>query len=915
MSDPPLDPAKEIFQLENFWSELQSQVNEWQHACNVLDAVRSGETPTSINESDLDTLLQTVHLKGDKIFHFFTHMRAHLDRNPRERIAFYESRPEGMEDVFGQLLAVLSRQIDTDYCPRCHLRNDGTTTVCGDPTIVNEFHYGANKVMGFEAPEIEHSFWTPAWLTEYEGRAKELWYQALQLPFFRTSTRTAQQCESFMEIYRNTLNRGEANHFMRQCQVHGLPITQRMVDLHQEILQNTNAHTVFFHGDPKAASPRGMRRTMEDEKLSAMEDKDGLVKLPPASYLPHSNAHEMYTALPAGFTVEEDGWVSDFQAVSQQLQESVDDWSPIKSQRAESSEFPDWAYSEKDLAEMDFWRHEIRKNAGTSTQDNIKRRSKLIHNSRVRVHGLGSEVAEGSPAAEGFTFPTATAYDVFDTSDVAFEAFQMWPCSGDSEMLKFAIQPGAFIKATTLAQHATPHLPDLSHRFPIRLEGMKGVPHNKLPVVEFSTVSRSMIEILEFNAKSQASEKIEQWRRSARPWCSAKWEELETSKEYKHIRSGAKIAKEGGGATLTLVGVYDGKLWASKADERCASVVLGSKEEPLSAYKPVAGGVDVWSVQEHIDVEGIVVGMKDELVWVQWGPDAVATPIGSNVEEICQNFRKLQILAGTHTPVEPPSWQIPFRNAWREERLAALLRKPWTDMPFTPNAKRQTPVDKRKLSDPKSYRIDDYKTKEHELRVDTRNLLGGSTRLVGGRRWVDDAVFSVNMEGNGTVHTGHGAPQADVDELAMPIGVEDGSNDAVAAWEIDEMEQCLRDIGGRAAGASQPRVDTIAPDFALADPHEVRRHSRLNMAQRTTPILNSRNPANQEISNLDKGLLATRNQLKKQEHHEFGGLKDIGHMEIMPHEHKVYFQKKKFSPTTSHYTLCNPCSCCSTAKV
>eukprot|EP01061_Rhynchopus_euleeides_P005429 TRINITY_DN14681_c0_g1_i2.p1 TRINITY_DN14681_c0_g1~~TRINITY_DN14681_c0_g1_i2.p1 ORF type:complete len:356 (+),score=103.21 TRINITY_DN14681_c0_g1_i2:66-1070(+) len=255
MFDPALAPEHEVFQIENFWKELQRLLEEWRAACDVVDKVRAGEAPQGMCSHQVDRTMLTAHLLGDKIFKFFTHMRAHLDRNPRDRIGFYDTRPAGMEDVYGLLMGVLARQIDTDYCPRCHLRNDGSTTVCGDPTVVNEFLYGDNHVMNFEAPEVEHSFWTPSWFIEYEGRAKELWYQSLQLPFFRTATHTALQCESMMDIYRGTLNRGEANHFMRQCQVHGFPITQRMVDSHTFILENTNPCTVFFHGDGKLGIP------------------------------------------------------------------------------------------------------------------------------------------------------------------------------------------------------------------------------------------------------------------------------------------------------------------------------------------------------------------------------------------------------------------------------------------------------------------------------------------------------------------------------------------------------------------------------------------------------------------------------------------------------------------------------------
>ena len=885
MHDPTLPPQHEIFQVENFWKELQALIADWEEAVSVVDEMRGeGDAAPSLSDKEKEHRLLTAHLRGDKVFKFFTHMRAHLDRNPRDRIGFYQTRPAGMEDVYGVFLKILARQIDTDYCPRCHLRCDGSTTVCGDPTVVTAFHYGDNPSFGFQGAETEHSFWTPSWFVEYEGRAKELWYQALQLPFFRVAKHTAMQCEGLMEVYRATLNRGEANHFMRQCQVHGLPITARMAECHQEILDGTNARSLFFHGDPSAVSPRWLRHQVELEKLEEFKEKDGLIKYPPASYLPHK---EGVAELPESFTVDEDGWVSDFLDVTKAIDASVNDWSPIKAHRSQSAEFPDWAYSEQSLAEIDHWRTQILRSDVTVKPDNLRIRKKVVQSSRSRVAGFLDAPEEPEEQAGSFVFPTATGYDVFDTTDQAFAPLHHWPSSGDADLFKFAIKSGCRVRATTLTQYLTPHAPALSHRFPIRTKEHEALPAEKLPVVDFGTNPRVMLEILEYGSKAQDGESMEAWRRGGRPWCHGKWEDLETGGRNKNLRVGAKFSSQkGGGGTLTLVGAYDGQLWAAKANERYASVPLGSKHEELQAFRP-EGGVDAWSVQEQVVAEGVVVGVKDDQVWVQWGPNAVATPIGANMEEICKHFRNLEVLPGTHSPTEPPSWHIPFRNDWREEKLKEVLRKPWDDQPFTAPENRVMPLDKQALSDPKTYRLDDFRTKEYETRVDTRNSMGGSTRIAGGGRFIDDVVFSVNPMGNNSALTGFGQPQVDSDELRVPIGVDDGSNDKVEQWEIDEMEQCLRDIGGRAPGASRPRVDTLAPEAAQNDPVEVRRHSKLQISKRLTTVVDRRNPANTDLKQLNAGLLAMRTKMKKNSPHEYGGYKDAGLLEILPHERRV----------------------------
>eukprot|EP01059_Diplonema_ambulator_P031287 TRINITY_DN5693_c0_g1_i3.p1 TRINITY_DN5693_c0_g1~~TRINITY_DN5693_c0_g1_i3.p1 ORF type:complete len:1725 (+),score=509.97 TRINITY_DN5693_c0_g1_i3:4998-10172(+) len=880
MFDPPLPPQHEVFQVEHFWEELQKQIMEWEAAVTVLNKIRAGEA-VDVQDKDKQEIVSLVMLKADRVFKFFTHMRAHLDRNPRDRLALYDTRPQGMEDVYGKFLNMLAVQIDTDYCPRCHLRLDGTTSVCGDPNIVNEHLYGDNHVFGFESSEMEHSFWSTSWFLEYEKRAKDLWYQALQLPFFRTSSHTAAQCEGMMEIYRKTLNRGEANHFMRQCQVHGLPITQRMVECHKEVLECTNPHSLFFHGEPEAVSPRWLRYRMEEEKLEAMEAEHGMVKHPPASYLPHVDGDAMYQALPTKFAVDERGWVKDFHEVTAAIQDSADAWSPIKSQRAQSSEFPDWCYDELTLAQIEHWRTEVRKTAYKPKPDPIVVRSKKVPNSRSRVPGLFETREPVVHPETHLIFPTAHGYEAFDTSEEAFqELYNHTSLEIEDERLVYAIKAGTILRASTLPQFAEPHLPVMSHKFPINESAAPDVEVSKLPVVDFCTVPRAMLEVLCYGSTAAPGESMEQWRKHGRAWCDGKWEELERT--HRSLKVGCKFYGHGNEGTLVLVGLYDGKLWAAKSEEKFASRVLAKNFEELNRYKTLP--VDILAVQQQVEVTGVVVGMKDGQLWVQWGANKVATPLGNGIDDINKKFKNLEVL-GQGQPVEPASWYIPFRNNWKDVELKEALRKPWNDQPFTAHGPHETPLVKKDLSAPTSYGLDDYRTKEYEQRVDVRNLMGGSTRLVGGKRWSDDAVFSVNMEGNNRMHTGYGQPQVDSDELLVPIGPDDGVGGKVPDWEIQEMEQSLRDIGGRAPGAASPSVDQLY-DGTVNDPITIRRRSKMQLAMRTTLITNDKNPSKKELENLDRGQLAMRTKVGHHESWEYGGLRDPGHMQVLPHDRK-----------------------------
>eukprot|EP01063_Lacrimia_lanifica_P008834 TRINITY_DN15899_c0_g1_i1.p1 TRINITY_DN15899_c0_g1~~TRINITY_DN15899_c0_g1_i1.p1 ORF type:complete len:1787 (+),score=641.81 TRINITY_DN15899_c0_g1_i1:75-5435(+) len=897
MFDPTVDPQYEIFQVERFWQELDAQFKAWEEACRVVDAIRNGDACES-SEKTVEQAVMEVHLLGDKLFAFFTHMRAHLDRNPRDRLGFHSARPAHLTDVFGKFLKVLARQIDTDYCPRCHLRLDGTTTVCGDPATVGKYHYGNNPVFGFEAQETEHSFWSASWFAEYEKRAKALWYQALQLPFFRTEAHTAEQCEGMMEVYRATLNRAEANHFLHQCQVHGLPITQRMVACHEEILGSTNPHQVFFHGDPEAVSPRLLRYKIEQEKLDGFADEHGLIKYPPPSYLPHSRGEHMYAEIPERFSTDDRNWVSNYQEVTAKIQDTVDGWSPTEAQRSHSAEFPDWAYDEATLGLIQHYRSEVAKAKVKARPTPFKVRNKSV--ARWAVPGLFGKKEEKvvDEGREKVVFPTASGYEQFDTSDDAFKPLH-WGAP-DADFLRHSIKPGARLRAVSLQHYITPHVPAVTHRFPIA-ENTRDLTEEdikNLPVVEFTAAPRAIYETLLYATQGNPSESIEEWRkRGGRPWCEGRWMDIERGdKKFKrsgkdtagglrlgtnfyHGAKGKKGAQQG---SVLLVGAYDGKLWAARSGERFASVVLGSTLDDLAEYERMPG--DMWAVQENVEVEGIIVGMKDEQVWVQWGPNAVATPIGGTMEQIEQNFRDLQVLPSTAPAVEPPSWCIPFRNNWADEELKKALRAPWDAQEFTPQEPHQLPTLPFDRADPASYKLDDYRTKEYNNRLAARNLLGGSTRLATDRRYTDDVVFSVNMHGDNAMHTGYGQPQVDADELGVPLGVEDGSNDVVPGHEITDVEQALRDISGRAPGAVDPDVAGLAPDAAVNDPITVRRHSQLQMSKRTSLVTDPNHPTYQEIDALDKGQLAQKQQVDQAESWEFGGWADAGLMQILPHQ-------------------------------
>eukprot|EP01062_Namystynia_karyoxenos_P033244 TRINITY_DN24453_c0_g1_i1.p1 TRINITY_DN24453_c0_g1~~TRINITY_DN24453_c0_g1_i1.p1 ORF type:complete len:1828 (+),score=559.35 TRINITY_DN24453_c0_g1_i1:53-5536(+) len=910
MPDPPLPPQHEQFPVARFWEELAAQMANWQKLQDAVQRAQEGKDGEAERlaggPAELRKALQTAHVYGDRLFHFFTHFRAHLDRNPRDRLAFYSTRPpgvQGLDDVFGFFLQVLARQVDFDYCPRCHLRLDGSSPVCGDPAIIDDLLYGQNLVHGFEAAEVEHSFWTPAWLFEYEHRAKELWYQSLQLPFFRTPSHTATQCEAMMEVYRRTLNRGEANHFMRQCQLHALPITERMRSAHAEILGNTNPHGVFAHGDPGAVSPRWLRYQMERDKVEEYAKRDaGIVRLPPRSYLPYLDGDKVYAELPQKFDVDSRGWVTNFGAVVQRIQEAADTFDPVRSQRSGSAEFPDHAYSEEQLAVVEHWRQRHRRRLLRPLRTDTATPSGGTL-SKTQVPGLGEPAPHRpDPAAGsgGIVFPTESAYCRLDTSAEAIQQLVDPPADSSGALhgasasgawavgVAGGLRHGARVQARTLARYLGAQTPQLRVR--LASAPSKRADNQVRVIKEFSTHWRVLLATVLSSGRDDAAAKM-QWRQTERPWCDGKWEQ-----EWRHYHSGALPRLEAGaqwerkGEIFFLVGAAEGKLWVTKGGERLA-VPVGSSREDLRGWSSAASGaVDPWQVEEPQEVDGIVLGTREGQLWVQWGPNRVATPAGSNWQEITDRFRELRVLDASAVPSEPASWYIPFRNDWAEEELRSALRAPWDAAAPQAQQPWEAPEIPLALHDTDSYRLDDFRTKEWEDRLAARNLLGGSARPAkGGRRWEDDCIFSVNALSNSKHLTGYGQPQVDRDEVTM-AGSDHADTDqgSVGTWEIDQMEQALRDISGRAPGATKRPTDVWRPDAHIEEPIDVRRRSRLHMSRRGSSVMSPTNPSHREATAVDKGRrMALEPQVADLQAWEYGGMRDVANPSVFPHEEKV----------------------------
>eukprot|EP01065_Artemidia_motanka_P035595 TRINITY_DN43501_c0_g1_i1.p1 TRINITY_DN43501_c0_g1~~TRINITY_DN43501_c0_g1_i1.p1 ORF type:complete len:1781 (+),score=479.10 TRINITY_DN43501_c0_g1_i1:71-5413(+) len=887
--DPPLPPEHEMFQLERFWQELSDQVANWRKAVAAVQAAQTGDGDAAKDVAgggrDLRKYLTTVHVLGDRLFHFFTHFRAHLDRNPRERLAFYSSRPAGMEDVFGVLMEVIAHQIDFDYCPRCHLRLDSSTVICGEPGIIGDLLYGQNQGFGFEGQEMEHSFWTPQWLHEYEKRAKGLWYQSLQLPFFRTPHHTALQCEGLMEVYRRTLNRGEANHFLRQCQIHGLPITEAMCAAHQEILQNTNPHSLFGHGDPGAVSPRWLRYQLEVDKMNEVSE-DGAMRLPPDSYIPFTN-EAMYSSLPNKFELDERGWVKNFEDVTFEIQQSADAVDRTASQRSGSSEFPDYAYEEEDLARIDHWRHAHRRRTlRTERMDSTLRLGgEDVLLSRSLVKGVDQpRTGEIAPRAgpNQIVFPTVDAYVLFDTSEAAISAIMNPPEEAGKEAIGVAasVKHGARVRARTLTRYLGGNDLNITVQMlakrAVDKKGGRGREEDKTdkPTVrEFCTHWRVILGTV----LKQSSE--------SRPQCDGLWARRFHDELSKHppMHAGAHWKRKDGKAQCYIVGVSEGELWAREPGKDYAENIR-DLQNWVRGDSP-----DPWQVEDPQEVDGVIIGVRDEQLYAQLGSRRVATPIGRNWQEVVDRLRGLRVLDEVVTPTEPPSWYIPFRNNWAEEELKNALRKPWMSMPMVPRAPYEAPVIPVDLHDPASYRIDDFRTKEFEDRLVARNLLGGSAKAMkGSRRFEDDSIFSVNPLGNSLTQTGYGQPQADRRDL------EEAGNDpsdpslgVVPDWEIGQLEQALRDISGRAPGATNPRVDSVEPEAHLQDPTDIRKRSKLQMSKRTTQLLKAENPGRKEAAWTDATAKMKKTEhLKSLQAWEYGWLRDVADPSMLPGEVK-----------------------------
>eukprot|EP00758_Cryptobia_borreli_P011763 Tbor_TRINITY_DN5691_c1_g1::TRINITY_DN5691_c1_g1_i1::g.8937::m.8937 len=237
-------------------------------------------------------------------------------------------------------------------------------------------------------------------------------------------------------------------------------------------------------------------------------------------------------------------------------------------------------------------------------------------------------------------------------------------------------------------------------------------------------------------------------------------------------------------------------------------------------------------------LKGVVIGIRDSQLYVQWYERGVAEPMGT--PEMVASLWSVRLIGGRHdgskdvlanininnndtipssigsnkpssiltskttsitTPVvisklikEPFSWETPFRNDWSEDRLEEIKKAPWTkeryvsliENKFTPKVKR--------FGYTQHITQDDFVTKEYANRLRSRQYFANPQAFEVIPDKVEKSVrFAGKNEGSLILS---GLPGVDRNEL------ENGWQkvDEISDREMGEIEQCLRDISGKRPG-------------------------------------------------------------------------------------------------------------------
>ena len=691
-------------------------------------------------------------------------------------IGLMEARPPEFVDMYGRFLELECNVVNENYCPRCNLPY-ATTHFCGEGVRFTEFR----KHRGRDAP---HQEWGHEWYTVIANRAEQLWYRAVEDNIFGTSRHTQLQAERLLEVYCKTRQRGRANTFLVNLQ--GSPefiageivITPAMQRMHQDLLDRTPHPILITPGTPSGApgslnrylappgssasggsgfngvsqSPMQLRLDLEVSKLRREQKEQGVVRVPPEGWSIDAKSVVPYAVDPRT------GVVTNWRDVKKGLETSF-----------MSTGLPPTAYTAQERREMLYLEDKIRR------QD--AEREKL-------QAALDAEVAAAAKLGKDVVvFPDQEFYKVFDASAESLKPF-LDLRSGDVIMLK---RPVMLDPASVDAR-----LPgrDQAH-VTLDTRDESCTLYGDLSVGTWIEVGTTTTAPAVGSERADVTDAIVVGVDCSGP--PDRWTLLAVPKSGG--RTGAVTGGVGSGGCFELGrDLFDVR-------KRFGYLRVRGRHFPVP---PSVFPADAYTGSESF--EGKVIGVLDGVLHCQWADGGIAIPVG-RVEAITSPQWQVKKRSsgsggavGGSTPnaksnsmfSEPFSWNVPFRNNWRDVRLSELKQAPWSRSDLaslTPN--RFTP--KTKIFGYLQHNaVDDFVTGEYRDRLLSKQVYQGSQRF----QVIPDSADRSVASSKGEFMSTHGLPGVDRRELDEGWGEEA----IVPDHEVAAVEQALRDISGRRPG-------------------------------------------------------------------------------------------------------------------
>ena len=759
---------------------------------------------------------------------------------------FEETRPKGMEDLFGIFLEMESNYINEHHCPRCSLPF-ATTRYCGEGDENTPFR----EHRGRWAP---HKAWSKEWYEVVERRAEQLWYRAVEDPFFgsKDQRHTQKQAEELLKVYCKTKSRGKAISFLVNLRgsleyLEGtITITPEMQKMHDKLLDTTPHPHLLTNGFKTEAasvkyllssSPRLMnsstgrtlqkgavipqsalqfRLDLEMSKFRREQKEEGAVRLPPQGWRINTSPVIEYKADPRT------GHITNWRDVKAGIEKS---------------------YTDTGLSRDSYTPEEIREIAYLTVQVALseEKRKALRDDFEAAKRDAGCKFGKGGVGEKAVVFPDRDSYRVFSIVPAAFKAFdevltqppsaaanKATPATAEADIIDVGADSVAKSKKLPTLAYGTQL--DVTHygfenpaEVPVSLPAGSSSANVTLDTTSetcrvFSGYeSGQVLDIVPTKAFVDSLNKSLGSAGRMRVGQASKVVIVGVSKEGFAGSSRAELLAQ----ELPTLPTDTSKITSKTAVEGGIVFSLGSCIEEIQpgAAKPLNSDVvanftsiveaapytilppALTLIQKERQPAGraTVIGVRQGQLWVQWdtaNPQQASVAVSLGCPLSLSKMWNIAIApaSAVSSPVEPFSWNTPFRNDWASERLEELKKAPWNRQRFVSLIENKMTPKVKRFGYTQHITQDDFVTKEYQDRLTSRQFFNSPQSF----EIIPDASakgvrFSHKDEGSLKFS---GLPGADRHEVENGWGRQEVINDD----EVSDIEQALRDISGRRPG-------------------------------------------------------------------------------------------------------------------